>query len=59
MLYLLPFLAFILLWYVVGLRVTVWRVFGVEEIVVDRGINESDSRFDFAFFVVAIVTRRK
>lgn len=32
----LPFLAFVLLWYCVGLRVAGWRAFGAEEIVVDR-----------------------
>jgi|HubBroStandDraft_1064217.scaffolds.fasta_scaffold49829_2 hypothetical protein len=37
MLYLLPFLAFIVLWYVIGLRIGVWRAFGVEEIVVGGG----------------------
>ena len=34
----LPFLAFILLACLTGLRVAVWRVFGVEEVVVDRGM---------------------
>jgi hypothetical protein len=33
-LYVLLFLAFVLLWYFVGLRVAGWRAFGVEEIVV-------------------------
>jgi hypothetical protein len=33
-LYTLPFLAFVLLWYFVGLRLFGWRAFGVEEIVV-------------------------
>jgi hypothetical protein len=33
--YVLPFLAFVFLWYFVGLRVAGWRVFGVEEIVVN------------------------
>jgi hypothetical protein len=37
-LYVLPFLAFILLWYLIGLRLAVWRAFGVEKIVVDGGI---------------------
>jgi hypothetical protein len=35
-LYMLPFLAFVLLWYLVGMRVAGWRAFGVEEIVIDR-----------------------
>jgi len=34
-LYMLPFLAFVLLWYFIALRVAGWRAFGVEEIVVD------------------------
>jgi hypothetical protein len=31
----LPFLAFILIWYFVGLRVGVWRAFGVEKVVIE------------------------
>ena len=37
-LYLLPFLAFIVLWYAVGLRIALWRSFGVEELVVHGGV---------------------
>jgi hypothetical protein len=37
-LFLLPFLAFIVLWYSVGLRIALWRSFGVEEIVVENGV---------------------
>jgi hypothetical protein len=37
-LYVLPFLAFILLWYIIGLRLTVWGAFGVEQIVVEGGL---------------------
>ena len=33
--YMLPFLAFVLLWYFVVLRVAGWRAFGVEEIVIN------------------------
>jgi len=36
-LYVSPFLAFLLVWYVIGLRVTVWRAFGVEEVLVKGG----------------------
>lgn len=36
-LYVLPFLAFIFVWYAVALRIGLWRAFGVEEIVVDDG----------------------
>lgn len=36
-LYILPFLGFIVVWYVIGLRLAVWRAFGVEQIVVEGG----------------------
>jgi len=36
-LYVLPFLAFILVWYVMALRIGVWRAFGVEELVIGHG----------------------
>ena len=36
--YVLPFIALILLWYVMGLRLAVWRAFGVEHIVVENGV---------------------
>jgi len=36
--YVLPFLGFVILWYVVGLRVSIWRLFGVEQIAVESGI---------------------
>lgn len=36
-LYVLPFLAFIIVWYAVALRIGLWRGFGVEEIVVEKG----------------------
>src|ERR1700689_4599336 len=36
--YVSPFLAFFLVWYVIGLRVTVWRAFGVEEVSVKGGL---------------------
>jgi hypothetical protein len=32
-----PFIAFVLLWYVLGLRFAVWRAFGVEEIIIESG----------------------
>lgn len=32
-----PFIAFILVWYFIGLRLTVWRAFGVEEITIEGG----------------------
>ena len=32
-----PFIAFILVWYLVGLRIAVWRAFGVEEITIEGG----------------------
>jgi hypothetical protein len=34
----LPFLAFILIWYLIGLRVGVWRAFGVEQVVIEGDI---------------------
>jgi hypothetical protein len=37
-LYVLPFLVFIFVWYIIGLRLTVWRAFGVEQIVVEGGL---------------------
>jgi hypothetical protein len=37
-LYLLFPLAFILLWYTLGLRIALWRSFGVEEVVVENGV---------------------
>jgi hypothetical protein len=36
--YLLPFIAFILAWYVTGIRLAVWRAFGVEYIAVENGV---------------------
>jgi hypothetical protein len=35
-LYVLPFVAFIFLWYAVALRIGLWRAFGVEELVVQN-----------------------
>jgi hypothetical protein len=32
-----PFIAFILAWYLIGLRVAVWRAFGVEQVMVKGG----------------------
>jgi drug/metabolite transporter (DMT)-like permease len=37
-LYLLPFIAFILVWYTLGLRLGLWRAFGVEEIRISNGM---------------------
>jgi len=37
-LYVSPFLAFIMVWYVVGLHVTIWRAFGVEYLFVKGGL---------------------
>ena len=37
-LYVLPFLAFIVLWYTIGLRIGIWRAFGVEQITVEGGV---------------------
>lgn len=36
--YISPFFAFILLWYVVGVRIALWRAFGVEQITMERGV---------------------
>jgi len=36
--YSLPFLAFIMVWFVIGLRIAVWRAFGVEQIVISEGM---------------------
>jgi membrane protease YdiL (CAAX protease family) len=35
---LLPFIAFILVWYITALRIGLWRSFGIERIVVQHGI---------------------
>jgi uncharacterized membrane protein len=35
---LLPFVGFLILWYLIGLRFSVWRAFGTEEISVNGGI---------------------
>lgn len=35
---LLPVIAFLVMWYVIALRVTVWRAFGVEQIVLENGL---------------------
>src|SRR5437016_309419 len=37
LLYLLPFPMFFVVWYTIGLRIGVWRAFGVEQIVVEGG----------------------
>jgi hypothetical protein len=37
-LYVLPFFGFILVWYAIGLRFTLWRAFGVELIVIENGL---------------------
>jgi hypothetical protein len=37
-LYVSPFIAFVLLWYIIGLRLTVWRAFGIEQIRVEGGL---------------------
>jgi hypothetical protein len=37
-LYRLPFLAFVLLWYAIGVRIALWRLFGVEELIVEHGV---------------------
>jgi len=37
-LYILPFLGFVLLWYLIGLRLAVWRAFGIEEITVAENV---------------------
>ena len=36
--YISPFIAFVLWWYVVGVRIAVWRAFGIEQITVDGGL---------------------
>lgn len=36
--FLLPFLAFVLFWYILGVRITLWRLFGVEALIVERGV---------------------
>ena len=36
--YVLPILAFIALWYLVGLRLTIWRLFGIEQVLVEGGV---------------------
>jgi hypothetical protein len=36
--YILPFLAFVVMWYVVGIRGAIWRAFGVEQITVEGGV---------------------
>jgi hypothetical protein len=37
-LYVLPFLAFVVVWYIIGLRIAIWREFGVEQITVEGGV---------------------
>lgn len=37
LLYMLPFIAFVSLWYVIGLRIGLWRAFGIEQIVIEDG----------------------
>jgi len=36
-LYVLPFLAFIFVWYAMAMRIGLWRAFGVEELLVENG----------------------
>ena len=36
--YLLPVLAFVLVWFAIGLRIAVWRAFGVDQIIIDGGV---------------------
>ena len=36
--YVVPFLAFVVVWYIIGLRITIWRAFGVEQITVEGGV---------------------
>jgi hypothetical protein len=36
--YVLPVLAFIFLWYAVGIRIALWRSFGVEELLIEGGV---------------------
>lgn len=43
-LYLIPFLAFVLLWYVIGVHIATWRLFGVEEVVVEHGVMRCTRR---------------
>src|SRR5262249_39585372 len=38
LLYMLPFLGFFVLWYLIGLRIGLWRAFGIEEITVKGGV---------------------
>ena len=35
--YLLPFIAFIVVWYIIGARIALWRAFGVEELTIGHG----------------------
>jgi hypothetical protein len=37
-LYLFPFLGFVVLWYVIGVRIALWRLFGVEKLIVESGV---------------------
>jgi hypothetical protein len=37
-----PVMAFISVWYIMGLRLTVWRAFGTEQIVIDGGVFHWD-----------------
>lgn len=36
--YVLPFLAFVVLWYLGGLRIGMWRAFGIEHITIEAGV---------------------
>jgi hypothetical protein len=37
-LYILPMIGFLILWYLIGLRLGVWRAFGVEEMSINGGV---------------------
>jgi hypothetical protein len=37
-LYALPILAFVLLWHVIAARIALWRLFGVEELILQHGV---------------------
>jgi len=37
-LYLFPLLAFIVFWYVGGIRLAIWRLFGVEDLIIDKDV---------------------
>ena len=56
-LYVVLCLAFIILWYVFGVRLALWRSFGVEELVVEKGVMRWTRRALFWVRHVEVLTK--